>query len=110
MQGFQIIKDRVVHTEGIVRHRTFICHHGRSCSSNSSRNTVTKKINCPFSVNFSCPKDKNPECFVIINKINEENNHLLNRSIIEFEESKKFTMKMIEDRHYQKNCKVSLPL
>ncbi|CAB5188566.1 unnamed protein product [Rhizophagus irregularis] len=96
-QGFHLIKDRVTRDDGVIRRRTFICSHGRTYESNSSRNTATKKLNCPFSINVSCPKNKNPEGLVSINKINEDHNHPLNRSIIEFEESKKFTMEMIED-------------
>ncbi|CAB4408706.1 unnamed protein product [Rhizophagus irregularis] len=96
-QGFHLIKDRITRDDGVIRRRTFICSHGRTYESNSSRNTATKKLNCPFSINVSCPKNKNPEGLVSINKINEDHNHPLNRSIIEFEESKKFTMEMIED-------------
>ncbi|CAB5383505.1 unnamed protein product [Rhizophagus irregularis] len=89
--------NHVTRNDGVIRHRTFICSHGRTYESNSSRNTATKKLNCPFSINVSCPKNKNPEGLVSINKINEDHNHPLNRSIIEFKESKKFTMEMIED-------------
>ncbi|CAB5368994.1 unnamed protein product [Rhizophagus irregularis] len=46
---------------------------------------------------FHVQKNKNPEGLVSINKINEDHNHPLNRLIIEFKESKKFTMEMIED-------------
>ncbi|PKB92501.1 hypothetical protein RhiirA5_387703, partial [Rhizophagus irregularis] len=60
-QGFHLIKDRVTRDDGVIRRRTFICSHGRTYESNSSRNTATKKLNCPFSINVSCPKNKNPE-------------------------------------------------
>ena len=96
-QGFCIIKDRVTRNGDVIRRRTFICAHSRNYESNSTKNTTTKKINCPFSVNVSCPKEKNPECLVCINKINENHNHPLNRLMIEFEEAKKFTEEMLED-------------
>jgi len=97
-QGFHLIKDRVTHdAEGITRRRTFICDHGRTYKSNSTKDTTTKKLNCPFSINVSCLKNNNPDGLVIINKINDTHNHQLNRQMIEFEETKKFTPEMIED-------------
>ncbi|CAB4441699.1 unnamed protein product [Rhizophagus irregularis] len=42
-------------------------------------------------------EDFNPEGFVIINKIVDQHNHLLNVSMIEFEDSRKFTNLMLED-------------
>ncbi|CAB4463839.1 unnamed protein product [Rhizophagus irregularis] len=69
----------------------------RTYESNSTRDTVTKKIGCPFVVNASCPKLKTPEEYVIINKIVEQHNHPLDVSIVEFEDSRKFTDSMIED-------------
>ncbi|CAG8543005.1 6072_t:CDS:1, partial [Racocetra fulgida] len=42
----------------------------------------------PFFVNVSCPKVKNPEGFVIINKIKDEYNHILNSKIVEYEDAK----------------------
>jgi hypothetical protein len=97
LQGFHLIKDRVTRDKGVVRRRTYICDHSRSYESKSTKDTGTKKMNCPFSVNVSCPKIKNPEGMISINKINEDHNHPLNISMIEFEESKKFTMEIIED-------------
>ncbi|CAB4383580.1 unnamed protein product [Rhizophagus irregularis] len=75
-QGFQIIKDHVVHLEETL---------------------LQKKIGCPFVINASCPKLKNLEEYVIINKIVEQHNHPLDVSIVEFEDSRKFTDSMIED-------------
>ncbi|CAG8502816.1 16316_t:CDS:2 [Cetraspora pellucida] len=81
-QGFRIIKDRVYREE------------------------ASKKINCPFLVNISCPKNKNPEELVFVNKVVENHNHVLNRELIEFEESKKFTKEMIDDiRFMTVSCK-----
>ena len=48
-------------------------------------------------INASCPKANNPEASIIINKINNQHNHRLCHSLIEFEDSKKFTNAMIED-------------
>ena len=52
-----------------------------------------------MSVCYQCfmSKVKNPEEFVIINKIVDQHNHPLNTSMIEFEDSKKFTDSMIDD-------------
>ncbi|CAB4374883.1 unnamed protein product [Rhizophagus irregularis] len=55
-QGFHLIKDYVTRDDGIICRRIFIYSHGRTYESNSSRNTATKKLNCPFSINVSCPK------------------------------------------------------
>ncbi|CAB4394668.1 unnamed protein product [Rhizophagus irregularis] len=96
-QSFRIVKDRVVRFEGIIRRRTYICSHSHTYESNSTRDTVTKKIGCPFVVNASCSKLKNPEEYVIINKIVEQHSHPLDVSIVEFEDSRKFTDSMIED-------------
>src|SRR2546430_14152226 len=97
IQGFRLIKDRVTRDEDGIRRRTFICCHGRAYESHSTKNTTTKKLNCPFSVNVSRPKANNPNGFVIINKINESHNHSLSRAMIEFEEGKKFTAEMINN-------------
>ncbi|CAB4485175.1 unnamed protein product [Rhizophagus irregularis] len=70
---------------------------GRTYESNSTRDTITKKISYPFVINTSCPKLKNLEKYVIINKIVEQHNHSLDVSIVEFEDSRKFTDSMIED-------------
>ncbi|CAB4380017.1 unnamed protein product [Rhizophagus irregularis] len=43
------------------------------------------------------PKIENPKQYVIINKIVEQHNHPLDVSIVEFEDSRKFTDLMIED-------------
>lgn len=96
-QGFRAIKDRVHRDGGVIRRRTYICSHGRTYESNSIKDTATRKIGCPFIINASCPKLKNPEDFVIINKIVNQHNHPLNVSMIEFEDSKKFTDLMLED-------------
>ncbi|CAB5216084.1 unnamed protein product [Rhizophagus irregularis] len=69
----------------------------RTYESNSTRDTITKKISYPFVINTSCPKLKNLEKYVIINKIVEQHNHSLDVSIVEFEDSRKFTDSMIED-------------
>src|SRR5687768_18315663 len=55
-QGFRIIKARVHRNDGIIRRRSFMCDHERFYESNSTRNTVTKKTQCPFIVNVLCPK------------------------------------------------------
>ncbi|GBC53385.2 protein FAR1-RELATED SEQUENCE 5-like [Rhizophagus irregularis DAOM 181602=DAOM 197198] len=69
----------------------------RTYESNFTRDTITKKISYPFVINTSCPKLKNLEKYVIINKIVEQHNHSLDVSIVEFEDSRKFTDSMIED-------------
>ena len=48
-------------------------------------------------INTSCSKANNPKASIIINKINNQHNHKLYHSLIEFEDSKKFTNIMIED-------------
>jgi hypothetical protein len=83
--------------EGVIRRRTYTCSHSRTYELNSTKDTATKKVGCPFAINASCPKSKNPNNFVSINKIIDQHNHSLNVSMIEFEDSKKFTDLMIED-------------
>ncbi|CAG8517411.1 8487_t:CDS:2 [Cetraspora pellucida] len=74
-QGFRIVKDRIQREE----------------------DTNTKKTQCPFLVNTSCPKVNNPEGTIVVNKIVYEHNHPLNRELIVFEDAKKFTDSMLED-------------
>ncbi|CAG8734206.1 10950_t:CDS:2, partial [Funneliformis caledonium] len=50
-----------------------------------------------FLVNTSCPKNKNPDTSVFVNKIVDKHNHELNKDRIEFEKSKKFTGEMMDD-------------
>ena len=70
-QGFHVIKDCVTRESGIVRRRSFICDHSRTYEPSTTKDTSTKKPNCPFFVNASHPKSKNPQGFVFINKFNE---------------------------------------
>ncbi|CAG8777506.1 12533_t:CDS:1, partial [Cetraspora pellucida] len=96
-QGFRVIKDQVHQEEGIVRRWAFICTHSQNYDSNSKKNTGSKKMRCPFLVNVSYPKINNPENLVFITKFTDEHNHKLDRLVIEFEESKKFTNEILED-------------
>ena len=88
-QGFHVIKDHVTHESGIVHRRSFICDHSRTYEPSTTKDTSTKKLNCPFFVNASHPKSKNPQGFVFINKFNEVHNHPLDRLMIEFEDANK---------------------
>ncbi|CAG8528091.1 10481_t:CDS:2, partial [Funneliformis caledonium] len=74
-----------------------ITYLASSLFSLTTIDTSTKKIQCPFLINVSCPKANNPEASIIINKINNQHNHRLCHSLIEFEDGKKFTNAMIED-------------
>ncbi|CAG8731230.1 8458_t:CDS:2, partial [Gigaspora rosea] len=66
----------------------------------------SKKINCPFLVNASCPKFNNPESQIRINKIINNHNHLLSVEQINFEENKKFSSEMLEDiKFLTSHCK-----
>ncbi|CAB4440669.1 unnamed protein product [Rhizophagus irregularis] len=94
---------RVTREASIVRRRSFICDHSRTYNSSSIKDTSTKKLNCPFFVNASYPKNKNPQGFVFINKLNESHNHPLNRSMIKFEDAKRFTPEMIDDIRFTKS-------
>ncbi|CAG8764316.1 23057_t:CDS:2, partial [Gigaspora margarita] len=96
-QGFRIVKDRVQCEGDIIRRRTFLCEHSRLYDSNSNKDTKTKKTQCPFLVNTSCPKVNNSENSIVVNKIVYEHNHPLNRELIVFEDAKKFTDSMLED-------------
>lgn len=96
-QGFRIIKGRIQRDDDAIRRRTFQCDCSRSYNSNSKKDTVSKKIQCPFLINTSCPKSKNPNSEIIINKIINQHNHPLDRSRIAFEDSKKFNSLMLED-------------
>ncbi|CAG8483123.1 8786_t:CDS:2 [Cetraspora pellucida] len=51
---------------------------GRSYDSTSNKDTNTKKTQCSFLVNTSCPKVNNPKSTIVINKIVYEHNHPLN--------------------------------
>ena len=105
-QGFYLVKDRVFRENGVLRRRTFVCNHSRIYNSTSSKDTSTKKMQCPFLINTSCLKTNNPEAFITINKFVNEHNHTLNRNMIEFEEAKKFTYPMMEDiRFMTMDCK-----
>ena len=96
-QGFHIVKDQVFKENGIVRQWTFLCDHSRTYNSTSNKDTSTRKTQCPFLINVSCPKTNNPDAFITVNKFVDEHNHILSHSMIEFENAKKFTSPMIED-------------
>ncbi|CAB4417730.1 unnamed protein product [Rhizophagus irregularis] len=104
--GFHIKKDRVLREEGNIRRRTYLCVHGGSYESKSKKDTSTKKTKCPFLVNVSCPKTKNPSSNVVVNKLINEHNHSLSVEMITFEEQKKFTTEMMEDiKFLTSHCK-----
>ncbi|CAG8831180.1 22700_t:CDS:2, partial [Gigaspora rosea] len=65
--------------------------------STSNKDTKTKKTQCPFPVNTSCPKVNNSENSIVVNKIVYEHNYPLNRELIVFEDGKKFIDSMLED-------------
>ncbi|CAB5382680.1 unnamed protein product [Rhizophagus irregularis] len=104
-----VINNHVTRDDGIIRRRTYICYYSRVYESNSTKDTSTKKIGCPFLVNVSCPKLKNDENSVFINKINDQHNHPLNTSSIIFEKSQKFTPSMIDDIKFMTtSCKFGI--
>ncbi|CAG8468540.1 7013_t:CDS:2, partial [Racocetra fulgida] len=95
--GFCIIKDQIHCEEGVVRQWAFICVYNQNYDSNLKKDTGLKKVGCPFLINASFSKINNPEVLVFINKMKDKHNHKLDRSMIEFEESKKFTNEILED-------------
>ncbi|CAG8795668.1 3116_t:CDS:2 [Gigaspora margarita] len=106
-QWFTVVKDRVYREEGIVRRRTYICQHGRNYGSTSKKKTSTKKISCPWHVNASCPKVKNPNSTIFINTIVDEHNHQLSVDAIAFECVKRFSEEMLEDiKFLTQHCKM----
>ena len=56
-KGFGIIKDRVTKEGDKIRRRSYICEHGKKYSTNSKKETSTKKLMCPWRVNASCPHE-----------------------------------------------------
>ncbi|CAG8837528.1 8310_t:CDS:1, partial [Gigaspora margarita] len=92
-KGFNVIKDRVHRENNIIRRRTYVCEHGQHYESNSSKETGSKKILCPWHINASCPKLKNPNLLVFINKIIDTHNHELSIDAIIFEQEKNLVMK-----------------
>jgi hypothetical protein len=96
-QRFRIIKNCVTCEAGIICRRTFICAYNHTYELHSTKDTTMKKLNCPFFINISYPKSRNPNGFVFINKINEHHNHPLNQKMIEFEDRKKFTSEIMDN-------------
>ncbi|CAG8468303.1 10502_t:CDS:2, partial [Racocetra fulgida] len=102
--GFYLIKDQVTCEDGIIRRRTYLCNHSRSYESTSEKDTSIQKMRCQFLINVSCPKTNNPDKTIIVNKIVNEHNHILNCDAIEFRDEKKFTDKMIENVKFMTVC------
>ncbi|CAG8840285.1 2596_t:CDS:2, partial [Gigaspora margarita] len=81
--------------------------HGQHYESNSSKKTGSKKILCPWHVNASCSKLKNPNSLVFINKIIDTHNHELSVDAITFEQEKKFSNEMINDIEFlTQHCRI----
>ncbi|CAG8815842.1 24143_t:CDS:2, partial [Gigaspora rosea] len=99
-QKFCIIKDCVQHDNSVVQWRTYLYELSHVYKSNSMKDTNTKETQCPFLVNTSCPKINDSENSIIINKIIENHNYLLNPKRIKFEDMKKFSDTMLEDPIY----------
>ena len=107
-KGFVIIKDRVLKDEDeIVRRRAYICQHGKKHTFRSNKGTSSKKIQCPWHVNVSCPKSNNPNSAISIIKIVDEHNHNLNIKVVAFRENKAFNNEIIEDIQFlTHHCKM----
>ncbi|RIB07697.1 hypothetical protein C2G38_2045778 [Gigaspora rosea] len=65
---FRLIKGHVTWENGFLRRRTYLCDHGGSYESNTVKDTVTKKTQCPYLINVSCPKINNIECSILLTK------------------------------------------
>ncbi|CAG8740629.1 9511_t:CDS:2, partial [Racocetra fulgida] len=105
-RGFNVIKDCVYQDKGVIRRRMYICEHGHNYESSSIKETSIKKMLCSWHINVSCPKIKNSNSIVFINKIVDKHNHPLNIDAIAFEFDKKFSTEMIEDiKFLTQHCK-----
>ncbi|CAG8634869.1 10446_t:CDS:2, partial [Scutellospora calospora] len=92
--------------ELVLRRRTYLCDHSGFYESNIEKNTNTKKMQCPFHINVSCLKVNNIESSILINKIEDSHNHLLDQGRIMFEDRKQFTAEMLADVKFMtENCK-----
>jgi hypothetical protein len=106
-KGFGIIKDRVTKKGDYIRRRTYICEHRKKYTSNSNKDTSTKKISCPWHINASCPKENNPNFSVFVTKVVDEHNHELSIEAIAFREDKRFSDEMLEDIQFlTSHCKM----
>ncbi|CAG8599149.1 1233_t:CDS:1 [Cetraspora pellucida] len=104
--GFRTKKDHIHREDGIIRRCTYLCDHAHSYDLKLQKDTVTKKMNCSFLVNALCLKSNNPEYYIYINKIVDNNNHLLSIKMISFEESKNFTSEIMDDiKFLTSHCK-----
>ncbi|CAG8608828.1 1469_t:CDS:2, partial [Cetraspora pellucida] len=89
-----------------LRQRTYLYDHGGFYESNTEKDTVTKKMQCPYLVNALCSKINNIKHSIFINKIVDTHNHLLNKSRVMFKDEKQFTAKMLADVKFMtENCK-----
>ena len=85
----------------------YICEHGKKHTFRSNKGTSSKKIQCPWHVNVSCPKTDNPNSAIFINKIVDEHNHDLNIEAVAFRENKVFNNEIIEDIQFlTHHCKM----
>ncbi|CAG8755347.1 3061_t:CDS:2 [Cetraspora pellucida] len=90
----------------VLHRRTYLYDYGEFYKSNTEKDTVTKKMQCSYLVNASCPKFNNIEHSIFINKIVDTYNHLLNKSRIMFKDKKQFTAEMLANVKFMtKNCK-----
>ncbi|RIB06960.1 hypothetical protein C2G38_2046388 [Gigaspora rosea] len=96
-KGFHLIKDHVTQENGFFCRRTYLYDHEGSYKSNTEKDTVTKKTQCPYLINVPCPKINNIKHSIFINKIVDTHNHPLDRSRIIFEDEKQFTAEMLAD-------------
>ena len=96
-KGFSIIKDRILKDENDIRRRVYICEHRKKHTFRSSKGTSSKKIQCSWHVNVSCPKTDNSNSAIFINKIVDEHNHDLNIELVAFRKNKVFNNEIIED-------------
>ena len=108
-KGFGIIKDRVTKEGDKIRRRSYICEHGKKYSTNSKKETSTKKLMCPWRVNASCPHENNPGSAIFITKIVDDHNHVLNIEAVAFRDEKRFCDEIMEDIQFlTEHCKMGV--
>ncbi|CAG8725732.1 23632_t:CDS:2, partial [Cetraspora pellucida] len=95
-----------------VRRCTIVCEHfgcpKQTKSKNLQNKTTSKCIGCTWQINISCPEKENPYRLIYITKIvDKHKNYELNLLYYTFQESLKFSEKMLKDiEFYMKkmNC------
>ncbi|RHZ69338.1 hypothetical protein Glove_284g79 [Diversispora epigaea] len=99
LQCFKVKYDRVEkNSDGTFCKRTIKCEHqGTYETQSNEKQTITKRIGCPWHINLSEPQSKNPHKYIYITTFHDTHSHNLNPEVIQFGNNKRIPSEIMKE-------------